>query len=977
MRTSDPEMALATFAVAVAFAQTDAPERGLVGYWSFDEADGDVARDMSGAGNDGTIFGATRVSSPHGQALHFDGQGDYVDCGSDPSLNISGDMTVSVWIRPETLEGRNRMVFGDASGLTIHRNHNLRFDRGDLRFEYANDQVYGIITRPAGNIADGQWHHIALICEAPRYYLYLDGERVESGDMLMPITPTEGATRRIGGWFAGYFLGDIDEVRLYARAVTEGEALALAEASATGPVRMDLRSQLKYRTREALAGLLCDGPLRAGSVARFELMRGDEVIAHGGPADLLQTRAGSQRWAGQWVFDAKAIPPGDYQVRASVSAPNGAEIGRAFAELHYPEPPVWLGSNEGRSDAVLPPFTPVECEAAADTLALGVCGRRYAFAGGPLPSSLVSADEELLTGACRIVATVHGREVECGQARARVTDQSAGRVSFAFNGELVAGEGSLEYDGLLMLDMTLGSEQATTLDALAIEVPLRPERAKYLYTWPQVHSGTLEDYASGFQPIVWIGDEERGLSWLCESDQGWLLDDPGRAIEVRRGDDEVVLRLNLVDRPTELRADEGLHYRFALQATPLRPPGRDMWEDRLVRSQWYGEAMSMGEKMVGDTPALEHYAAKGARALLVLRWWDAFAYPLPIGHEDEFRKMVADYHAAGLEVVPYVGGFLLSDEAPEAELFRDEMAKMPMQPFPIRLPGLKSQMATVVCQRSLWQDFLVDGIARLIDEYDVDGVYLDTTTRPYACMNELHGCGYIKPDGSRGVTYPVFSVRENLRRIYTAVTTRKPDGIVDVHVYDCMNGPALAWATSYWNGEQLPRDVEFKPEALPLDRFRCEFMGRNWGVPADLLYYKLGDYRKCVAIAGLHDVPVRTEKLPDLEIQSALWGLRDEFGCRDAEWLPYWSNEEYVQVEPADCYASLHRHEANGVLAFVSNLSRKQTSVRMTLDLQALGLAGTVQARDGISGEEIAITGGVVEMELASQDWRTVVLTAD
>jgi hypothetical protein len=136
---------------------------GLVGYWSFDEAEGDVARDMSGAGNDGTIFGATRIASPRSRALHFDGQDDYVDCDSDPSLNIAGDMTVAAWVRPETLEGRNRMLFGDASGLTIHRNYNLRFDRGDLRFEYANDQLYGVIVRPVGHIVDGAWHHIALM----------------------------------------------------------------------------------------------------------------------------------------------------------------------------------------------------------------------------------------------------------------------------------------------------------------------------------------------------------------------------------------------------------------------------------------------------------------------------------------------------------------------------------------------------------------------------------------------------------------------------------------------------------------------------------------------------------------------------------------------------------------------------------------------------------------------------------------------
>ncbi len=65
------------------------------------------------------------------------------------------------------------------------------------------------------------------------------------------------------------------------------------------------------------------------------------------------------------------------------------------------------------------------------------------------------------------------------------------------------------------------------------------------------------------------------------------------------------------------------------------------------------------------------------------------------------------------------------------------------------------------------------------------------------------------------------------------------------------------------------------------------------------------------------------------------------------------------------------------MLAFVSNLTREQASVRVTLGLQALGLAGEVRARDAISGEAIAIAGGVMEIELASRDWRTVVLSAD
>ncbi len=49
-------------------------ETGLVGEWHFD---GD-AKDSSGNGNDGTVYGATFVDGKFGKALSFDGMDDYV-----------------------------------------------------------------------------------------------------------------------------------------------------------------------------------------------------------------------------------------------------------------------------------------------------------------------------------------------------------------------------------------------------------------------------------------------------------------------------------------------------------------------------------------------------------------------------------------------------------------------------------------------------------------------------------------------------------------------------------------------------------------------------------------------------------------------------------------------------------------------------------------------------------------------------------
>ncbi|MBU0607307.1 MAG: hypothetical protein KKI08_05440, partial [Armatimonadetes bacterium] len=533
---------------------------------------------------------------------------------------------------------------------------------------------------------------------------------------------------------------------------------------------------------------------------------------------------------------------------------------------------------------------------------------------------------------------------------------------------------TVEYDGFAKLDCTV-KPGAKTLDQLVIEIPLRPEVATYLYSWPKITSRAIKaDVALPFQPIVWIGDDEKGLSWMCESDQNWSLADPSRALQVVRGDTETVLRVTLVDKPVAVPKG-GFTYAFALQATPLRPPGPDVWSMRYICDTWYAEDLDLPNKVVEGKPALQHYADQGVKTLVISRWWDAFAYTSPLGHEEEFRALVQACHEVGIKLIPYIGGFLLSERAPETLYFKQEMTKWPITDYPLRQPGLPPQTGFITCQNSVWQDFLVDGIARLIDEYDVDGVYLDSTTIPWLCRNELHGCGYVKPDGTRGGTYPVFAIRRHLRRIYNVVKQRKPDGLVDMHVYDCMNPAALSYCTSYWNGEQFGR-VEIKTAALPLDRFRTEFMGVNWGVPADLLYYKLGNYRACTGLALLHDVPVRVQSMRDLGLLSSLWTLHDRYPYRQAQWWPYWKNGAVVQVGPEGCHASLYAHPQQGVLAYVVNLTKDEAEAKVAFDFGKLGLAGQIKAEDALSGAALALQGSVLTLPLKSQDWVAVWLRA-
>jgi hypothetical protein len=166
-----------------------------------------------------------------------------------------------------------------------------------------------------------------------------------------------------------------------------------------------------------------------------------------------------------------------------------------------------------------------------------------------------------------------------------------------------------------------------------------------------------------------------------------------------------------------------------------------------------------------------------------------------------------------------------------------------------------------VCLSSAWQDFVPYGVARVMDELGVDGVYLDGTSHAYACRNLAHGCGVLRPDGSIAPVFPIFAARSAMRRIYSAVKSRQPDGQVNTHNSTDMVMPSLGFSTSTWDGEQFAGMKAGTPAAefLPLDAFRTEFMGHQWGVPAELLCYvnQPLKFREAWALALIHDVPVR------------------------------------------------------------------------------------------------------------------------
>ncbi len=977
---------LTLLAALLTAAAAYAAEKGLVARYTFDEGGGDVVRDSSGNGNDGRVHNAVFVKSPRGFALQFDDQKQsYVDCGSKPVLNIAGDMTMEAWIKVDPTDKGDKFIYGDNASLAVDRNFHFASVNGRLKLEHGNRTACEQIATDK-EIFDGTWQHLACVVEYPDYRVYVNGREVWHTTMMMPILPTPITNFCIGGWFyeKGFLRGEIDELSVYNVALSER---AIAEHAGIGAAELrteiqSLQSSLHYPKQRVDARLLCRNIVAGETTAELLLTGKSGAKISRLTGAVKETRPGSQRGAAEFQLDAAKLTPGEYTLRALLRDKAGKEAGSAAeTSFTWPEKPEWFGSKAGISDKVLPPYSDLRVEKQGGRVAVLTCGRKYEFGDAPFALALESKGQALLAAPVRLTGTVNGRALALTGKPAKVQESSATQAILAQKltdkGISVSIRTVVEFDGLMRMDWQVAAAKATAIDNLTVEIPLDAARAQYIYHWNSSGcvrgAGALKEAERNFafEPILWLGDDERGLSWFAESDQYWYPADDSKAIQVVKGLKEVTLRLNLIGKKVQLEPGAPLKYSFGLQATPVKPIGQTCWDYRFYDLSQEDIKYPSDAMMVVPDSLLDTLAAGGVKTIQVSSQWEPLQnYPkTPYG--EKVRSLVARSHQRGMKVILYLG-FNISDLIPEWPYIGDDCATSPKGGYtPLTNLYQPVQNAYNVCLKSVYQDLMADGVARMMEDFDIDGVYLDTTSSPWACSNALHGCGYVRPDGSRAPTYPVFAVRETIKRIYTAVKQRKPDGLVDLHVYDCMNSPALSYVTSYWTGEQLS-PAKFYPDGLPLDRFRTEFMGVNWGVPAELLYYHLGPYENGFSLALLHDVDVRPEATWNLPFASGVWKAMLDFDRANALWYPYWKNSRYVTVQPANCFASLYRHPRNGLMIALSNLSPEKASIVLELDRAALGLTGPLSARDAVTGKEIAVQENTVTTELPSVGWQLI-----
>jgi hypothetical protein len=250
---------LAVMAEDWLLAAADPGGDNLAGWWRFD---GDT-NDNSGKGIHGKTVGNPKfVAGYDGIALEFDGN-DHVVLGTSANLNFADatDFSVALWVKTNGWQNDAAIISnkdwdsGNNTGWAIAGESG---GSGSWQWNYKG-AIGGRrdYDPPGPTLSDGQWHHLCVTHDRNGYAkFYFDGQYQNQIDIsgstgsinagYPTVVGTDGAEGKV---WAYWFIGLVDDCRIYDKVLTQAEVLYVAGAR----LRIDLHEDGKIDLKDYAA----------------------------------------------------------------------------------------------------------------------------------------------------------------------------------------------------------------------------------------------------------------------------------------------------------------------------------------------------------------------------------------------------------------------------------------------------------------------------------------------------------------------------------------------------------------------------------------------------------------------------------------------------------------------------------------------------------------------------------------------------
>lgn len=210
---------------------------GPLAAWTFDGMSPRGVPDATGHGFTASVTGALTLAPGHkGQAGSFDGQ-TWLTVNQPEMFNLS-NVTLSLWIKPESVKGRQPLLGKRLAGTAAP--YVLTLWDGAINFEACNiNGKWSYNFRSPSGIKENEWNHVAAVVEQGKgVTIYVNGAAIATKEnaveRTMNMEPLIIGREAWDGVQMGhnpcYFRGLMDEVRIWGRALSAAEISADAAA---------------------------------------------------------------------------------------------------------------------------------------------------------------------------------------------------------------------------------------------------------------------------------------------------------------------------------------------------------------------------------------------------------------------------------------------------------------------------------------------------------------------------------------------------------------------------------------------------------------------------------------------------------------------------------------------------------------------------------------------------------------------------
>ncbi|PJB70173.1 MAG: hypothetical protein CO095_09210 [Armatimonadetes bacterium CG_4_9_14_3_um_filter_58_7] len=708
-------------------------------------------------------------------------------------------------------------------------------------------------------------------------------------------------------------------------------------------------------------------------------------------------------------WDIPSLGEGVYELAAKLTGVEAQPEKQTFVRHVFP----WEGNKLGKSDIVVPPFTPITVQGNAVSAVL----RKHTLSPLGLFAQVESVGRPLLKQPIRLEIASSGKTAQVQGTNFRFAEKKATKVVTTgdWSGGGLKGTARSEWDYDGMMKWTLSIFPSTqSVDAMTLVIPLDATLMPLMHTCTDgirfnyagnapMGQGRVWDGSKAprnsiigsYVPYIWVGAEERGLAVFGENDRGWVTSPDVPCQELVRKGDTLELRLHLIAKPT--RVDAPRQILIGFQATPTKPMPKN-WR------RWYGSyAMQplpdpQKTSFIGScwswgalTPCLDVYPRDED-----LTFWEKLKETKQTGVVDEeyLKNWIAGFPAADsrqeksivdhnrypfhvmkgkpTDVVSYTNARGVRFDTREGQTFLDEWHR---DAFTTRDWPVGGGVAYDLNPGESFRDYALWYYKKMYMTF-TDHIYWDDIFMQ-SDFDPIGTEAYRLADGNTQPASGLFDMRELIRRTRILYHELGRTGCLNQpHITNTAIAPILSFAGSHLTWEDRAGTQDFQ-DRFPRDYIRAESTGRQHGNVSFALLLLHGtekeskekvDWIKRTA-AGVLLVHEMRHFGPIKDQDDNLKTLYEYgYGLDGVQVYNYWDDNLPIVLSRKDAVHLIATKPGSALVLVVDY--GEGGEVIVAPDLKRLGISGTVTAVDTESGQPVAVDSkGEVRLDLKKHDF--------